>query len=103
MNKTIKDHVLPLVGKVEMKGFKPGAIGSVMSLSMKMIKHTKSKNTKKLKMYLAFCIQTWPKFNTCPVKRAKKFADFKHGSMKDNPDEWIKTFNDKLDKLTKGE
>jgi len=37
------------------------------------------------------------------VKRAKKFADFKHGSMKDNPDEWIKTFNDKLDKLTKGE
>jgi len=67
MNKTIKDHVLPLVGKVEMKGFKPGAIGSVMSLSMKMIKHTKSKNTKKLKMYLAFCIQTWPKFNTCPI------------------------------------
>jgi hypothetical protein len=68
MNPIIKEQVLPLVGKVEMKGFN-GGFGSMMSLQNKLIKHTKARNKEKIKMYLAFCIQTWPVFDKCPIDR----------------------------------
>ena len=67
MNTTIREQVLPLVGKVKMPNFHKDRIGNVLSLQMKMVKHTNSPNHKKLKMYLAFCMQEWPKVDRCPI------------------------------------
>lgn len=67
MNPVILHHVLPLVGHVHMGNFGVNKFGNVMSLQMKMVKHVQSRNSDKLKMYLAFCIQEWPKPKDCLV------------------------------------
>ena len=47
--------------------FDKDKLGNVMSLQMKMAKHIKNRNSEKLKMYLAFCMQQWKTPNDCPV------------------------------------
>ncbi len=69
MHPAILEHVIPLVGKVNMPKFDSSKFGNILSLQTKIQKHINSRNTRKLKMYLAFCIQEWPKIDDCPVER----------------------------------
>ncbi len=66
LNPVIQHHVLPLVGKVSMP-FDKDKLGNVFSLQTKMIKHINNRNSEKLKMYLAFCIQQWKTPLDCPI------------------------------------
>lgn len=66
MNPVIQHHVLPLVGKISMP-FDKELAGHVLSLQMKMVKHIQDRNSEKLKMYLALCIQEWKNPKDCPM------------------------------------
>jgi hypothetical protein len=68
MNIAIREQVLPLVGSVKMPGFNKQNFAGIMSVQMKMITHVQNKNVKKLRMYLAFCIQEWPDIKECPIE-----------------------------------
>ena len=70
MHPVIKAHVIPLVGSASWPNFNRNAFGSIMSLQNKLLKHTRAKNAEKLKGYLAFCIQEWPDFSSCPIDEA---------------------------------
>ncbi len=68
MNPVIQHHVLPLVGKVSMP-FDRDSLGNILSLASKMVKHINGRDSEKLKMYLAFCIQEWKTPDECPIDR----------------------------------
>ena len=64
---SIERHIMPLVGSIVWKGFDKDSMGNLASLLMKFNKHIHAGRSDKLKEYLAFCIQTWPNLNDCPV------------------------------------
>lgn len=67
MHIVIKNHVMPLVGRVVLDAFDARKFGHCMSLQTKMQKHISQGNAESLKKYLAFCIQTWPDSSKCPI------------------------------------
>jgi len=69
MNTVIEFIVRPMVGKVQWPGFNKHHPGSMLSLTFKLVKHTRNNNAEAIKKYLAFCIQEWPDLNDCPIDR----------------------------------
>ena len=63
----IEEQVMPLVGTVKWEGFDKEALGSIMSLQSKLSKHVLNINKKKLRRYLALCVQEWPEVKKCPI------------------------------------
>jgi hypothetical protein len=62
------ERIYPLVNKVSFGAdFNPDSMGHVLSLKCKIIKHLQTKNSEKLAMYIAFCVQQWKDLSRCPI------------------------------------